>query len=188
MSVFAGFASELGERGPSSTPGPKRCSTQGEYQGPLGLVKWPRATRDGNPPVLNGNRIGARPHSRPQLNPEGYHRAQQRPLPLGDAHQPRTTTTRGSPVEGQVEGLPHPGRRRKLHRQRVDPLPPPWGNMVNYVADPPPALLCAAKLGRGYPPPGVGNSVNYARGGSNSGEGRDAWIIEFTHNLATPLH
>ena len=33
--------------------------------------------------------------------------------------------TRGWQVEGQVEGLPHPGRRRKLHQQRVDPLTTP---------------------------------------------------------------
>ena len=81
--------------------------------------------------------------------------------------------TRGWEVEGQVEGLPHPGRRCKLQGQRVDPLPPPWGNMVNYVADPLPAVLWVAKLGRGYPPPGVGNGVNYTRRGSNSGKGPD---------------
>ena len=61
-------------------------------------------------------------------------------------------------MEGQVEGLPQPGRRRKLHQQqRVDPLslaavgrgtvcPPPWADMVNYVANPPPALLIRQRV------------------------------------------
>ena len=49
-------------------------------------------------------------------------------------------------MEGQVEGLPHPGRRRKLHQQRVDPLPPPRENMVNYVVNPPPALLIRQRV------------------------------------------
>ena len=80
------------------------------------------------------------------------------------------------PVDFFSRGTKNPSARRwrcKLQGQRVDPLPPPWGNMVNYVADPLPAVLWVAKLGRGYPPPGVGNGVNYTRRGSNSGEGPD---------------
>ena len=52
-------------------------------------------------------------------------------------------------MEVQTKGLPYPGRRRKLQGQMVEPSAPP-GEIAeilgNYVADPPPAVLWAAKL------------------------------------------